>query len=235
MTPALMMGLVLATATIAIEFLAPKQARSFGAAAMYAALILAAAAGTAVLEHVGIESTVLLAVAGTGLFVRARQARKRTKPEDPWTTARMLLMALGMALYAILGTTVPLLAVRHAVPPEWQLAAAIAAECVVFGVPIAIGLLLMSKSRPIVKREGLAGRVLFLFAFAFVPIALFVIIPALNATVLAGTAGETIGWVIYACAFAALIALWAWARYVWRPRHPEVFERLEHLHERGDS
>ena len=103
------------------------------------------------------------------------------------------------------------------------------AELLGLGVPLAIVIVFFARQSlrrsPSVK-PGVFGRVTGLIGLALIlPLVLFVVPIGLVASLPEPTSTVAASWWL-GIALTIAVAFWAYARYVWRPRHPEIIERL---------
>ncbi len=104
------------------------------------------------------------------------------------------------------------------------------AELLGLGVPLAIVIVFFVR-RPLRRspsvKPGVFGRVTGLIGLALIPLFVFFVVPVgLMASLPEPTSTVAASWWL-GIALSIAMALWAYARYVWRPRHPEIIERLQ--------
>ena len=104
------------------------------------------------------------------------------------------------------------------------------AELLALGVPPAIAIVFFvrrSLRRSPSVKPGVFGRVMGLIGLALIPpFVLFVVPVGLMESLLEPTSTIAASWWL-GIALTIATAFWAYARYVWRPRHPEIIERLQ--------
>ena len=111
----------------------------------------------------------------------------------------------------------------------WWLAY-LCAELLALGAPLGIAIVFFvrrSLRRSPSVKPGVCGRVMSLIGLALIPLFVFFVVPiGLAASLPERTSTIASSWWL-GIALTIATALWAYARYVWRPRHPEIIERLQ--------